>query len=131
MRRVALVTGASRGIGRQTALVLARAGWDVAVTARTVAEGTGTVPSRSGGGEVAVEGSLATTARLIEEAGARALAVPMDLLDLDSVRAAAAAVLERWGRVDLLVNNAIAQLAGGHERVLAQDLDVAERMVRG
>jgi NAD(P)-dependent dehydrogenase (short-subunit alcohol dehydrogenase family) len=55
----------------------------------------------------------------------------MDLLDLDSVRAAAATVLDRWGRVDLLVNNAIVQLGGGHERVLPQDLEVAERLVRG
>lgn len=129
--RVALVTGASRGIGRQTALVLARQGWDVAVTARTLEEGTGSVPSRFGERVVPVEGSLQTTARLIEEAGGRALPIVMDLLDLASVRAAAATVLETWGRVDLLVNNAIVQLGGGHERLLAQDLDVAERMVRG
>jgi NAD(P)-dependent dehydrogenase (short-subunit alcohol dehydrogenase family) len=130
-RPVALVTGASRGIGRQTALVLARAGWDVAVTARTVVEGTGSVPSRFGPGDVPVEGSLASTAALLEQAGARALAIPMDLLDLGSVHAAGATVLGQWGRVDLLVNNAIVQLSGGHERVLAQDLDVAELMVRG
>lgn len=125
------MTGASRGIGRQTALVLARDGWDVAITARTVQEGTGSVPTRSGGQEVPVEGSLQTTLRLIEEHGGRGLTVPMDLLDLDSVRAAARTVLETWGAVDLLVNNAIAQLPQGHERVLAQDLDVAEQMVRG
>lgn len=45
----------------------------------------------------------------------------MDLLDLDSVRGAAATVLEAWGRVDLLVNNAIAHL--GHPRLLEADLD--------
>ncbi|MCU1600719.1 MAG: oxidoreductase, partial [Frankiales bacterium] len=80
---------------------------------------------------VPVEGSLQTTARLIEQAGGSALAIPMDLLDLASVRGAAATVLHTWGRIDLLVNNAIAQVGGGHERVLVQDLDVAEQMVRG
>ena len=125
------MTGASRGIGRRTAVVLARAGWDVAFTARTVAEGTGTVPARHGRSGVAVEGSLATTAALVEAEGARALPVPMDLLDLASVRAAAATVLGTWGRVDLLVNNAIAHVQGGHERLLAQDLGVAEQMLRG
>lgn len=131
MKPVAFVTGASRGIGRQTALVLARAGWDVAFTARTVEEGTGTVPARHGEGGVRVEGSLATTAALVEGAGGRALPVAMDLLDLGSVRAAAATVLDTWGRVDLLVNNAIAHLQGGHERVLAQDLVVADQLIRG
>ena len=126
-----MVTGASRGIGRQTALVLAREGWDVAVTARTLEEGTGTVPPRFGGDPVPVEGSLATTASLVEEAGAKALAIPMDLLDLASVTGAAATVLDTWGRIDLLVCNAIVQLGGGHDRLLAQDLGVVEQMVRG
>src|SRR4051812_45149241 len=93
MRPLALVPGASRGIGRRTAVVLAREGWDVAFTARTVEEGTGTVPARHGTDGVEVEGSLATTRALLEAEGARALPVPMDLLDLASVRAAAAAVL--------------------------------------
>jgi NAD(P)-dependent dehydrogenase (short-subunit alcohol dehydrogenase family) len=131
MTKVALVTGASRGIGRQTAVVLAREGWDVAFTARTVEEGTGTVPARHGEAGVRVEGSLATTAALVEREGARALPVAMDLLDLASVRAAATTVLEQWGRVDLLVNNAIAHVNGGHERVLAQDLGVAAAMMTG
>jgi NAD(P)-dependent dehydrogenase (short-subunit alcohol dehydrogenase family) len=131
MTKVALVTGASRGIGRQTAVVLAREGWDVAFTARTVEEGTGTVPARHGEAGVRVEGSLATTAALVEQEGARALPVAMDLLDLASVRAAATTVLEQWGRVDLLVNNAIAHVNGGHERVLAQHLDVAAAMMTG
>lgn len=123
-RPIALVTGASRGIGRQTALTLARHGWDVAFTARTLEEGAGRVPTRHQGGLVEVAGSLATTARLVEECGARALPVVMDLLDLDSVLAAADRVLDEWGTVDLLVNNAIAHLPGGHERLLDQDLGV-------
>ncbi|MFN2537315.1 MAG: SDR family oxidoreductase [Mycobacteriales bacterium] len=131
LQRVAVVTGASRGIGRQTAVVLAREGWDVAFTARTVEEGTGQVPARHGSGGVRVEGSLATTAALVAKEGARALPVQMDLLDLASVQAAAERVLGEWGRVDLLVNNAIAHVHGGHERVLAQDLGVAEQLMRG
>ena len=131
VKRVALVAGASRGIGRQTAVVLARAGWDVAFTARTVEEGAGIVPARHGTEGVRVEGSLATTSALVEAEGARSLAVPMDLLDVRSVRRAARTVIDTWGRIDLLVNNAIAHVHGGHERVLAQDLDVADRMMRG
>jgi NAD(P)-dependent dehydrogenase (short-subunit alcohol dehydrogenase family) len=127
-RRVALVTGASRGIGRQTALVLAREGWDVAFTARTRDEGAGQVPTREGG-ETAVEGSLATTAALVEAEGARALPVVMDLLDLGSVRAAVATVLQAWGRIDLLVNNAIVHL--GHPRLLDADLDDVLQTMRG
>ena len=120
-RRVALVTGASRGIGRATVLALARAGFDVAFTARTRDEGSGSVPPRQGPGQVPVEGSLATTAALVEQEGVRALPVTMDLLDRASVRAAATTVLDEWGHVDLLVNNAIAHL--GHPRVLDADLD--------
>lgn len=122
MSRRALVTGASRGIGRQTALVLARAGWDVAITAR---EAGGLVPARSlKDGLVAVEGNLDETAELIRSTGQRAVPVHLDLMDLASVRAAAKRVIDEWGGVDLLVNNAIAQFPGGHERILEQDLTV-------
>jgi NAD(P)-dependent dehydrogenase (short-subunit alcohol dehydrogenase family) len=127
--RVALVTGASRGIGRQTAVALAAAGWDVAFTARTHVEGTGTVPPRHGAGAVAVEGSLATTARLVEQHGVRALPVVMDLLDLASVQAAAARVLDEWHRVDLLVNNAIAVV--GHPAIADATVDVVSRTMLG
>ncbi len=130
-RPVALVTGASRGIGRATAIVLAGRGWDVAFTARTAKEGTGTVPARHADHVVPVPGSLESTASAVTEAGARALPIEMDLLDLDSVRGAADTVLQVWGRVDLLVNNAIAHVAGGHERVLAQDLAVASQLMTG
>lgn len=122
MSPVALVTGASRGIGRQTALALARAGYDVAFTARTMHEGEGAVPPRTRAEEQAaipVPGSLTTTAAAVEEHGVRALPVAMDLADADSVRAAARTVLDAWGRVDLLVNNAIAHLP--HARFLELD----------
>ncbi|WP_106402168.1 SDR family NAD(P)-dependent oxidoreductase [Actinocorallia populi] len=130
---VALVTGASRGIGRRIALALAGAGHDVAFTARTLVEGQGRIPPRYGNGEAesAVPGSLEKTRAEIEALGARALPVRMDLLDLASVRAAARTVLEAWGRVDLLVNNAVAHLAGNHDRLLDLDLDVAARTMTG
>lgn len=131
-RPVAMVTGASRGIGRRTALALAAAGYDVAFTARTAAEGQGRIPPRQGRGDpVSVPGSLDTTRAEVEALGARALPVRMDLLDRASVAAAAAAVLDAWGRVDVLVNNAVAHLAGNHDRLLDLDPDVAARTVAG
>jgi NAD(P)-dependent dehydrogenase (short-subunit alcohol dehydrogenase family) len=104
-RPVAFVTGASRGIGKETALHLARAGFDVVVTARTLHEGEGVDDSdeRARG----VSGSLDTTAALIEDSGARSLAVPMDLLDRASLGAAVQRALDEWGRIDVLVNNAV------------------------
>ncbi|MFB4306561.1 SDR family NAD(P)-dependent oxidoreductase [Actinomadura sp. GTD37] len=131
-RPVALVTGASRGIGRRTALALAAAGYDVAFTARTVEEGRGRIPPRHGtAAAIPVPGSLDRTRAEVEALGARALPVRMDLLDRASVRAAAATVLGAWGRVDVLVNNAVAHIAGAHERFLDLDVDVAERTVTG
>lgn len=104
-RRVALVTGASRGIGKATALALAESGLDVAITARTVHEGEGRDDSDTAGR--AVPGSLETTAAGVEACGVRALPVPMDLLDRASLPAAVERVLGDWGRIDVLVNNAV------------------------
>src|ERR1700739_4191867 len=100
-RKVALVTGASRGIGKVCAQWLARAGHDVAVTARTVHEGetrehsSPVKQSRT----TPLPGSLDATAELIEAEGAKALPVAADLLDPASLGACVTTVLERWGRV--------------------------------
>lgn len=104
---VAFITGASRGIGKACALELADAGYRVAITARTVHEGeqrehsstlrdTDTSP---------LPGSLRGTVATIEEGGGTAMAVPADLLDAASLGAAVATVLERWGRIDVVVHN--------------------------
>jgi NAD(P)-dependent dehydrogenase (short-subunit alcohol dehydrogenase family) len=131
---IALVTGASRGIGRATALALADAGYDVAIAARTVHEGEG----RMSPGSVhepqetrVIEGSLDSTATEIEHRGHRALAVAMDLLDRPSIDAMVDTVLAEWGHVDALVNNAIYQGPGRMDRVLDLDLDAATKLVVG
>lgn len=103
---VAMVTGASRGIGASIALALAGAGFDVAITARTLHEGDGRDDSDRGD-ERTIPGSLDTTAARIAEAGVTPLPIVMDLLDRNSLGAAIAAVDATFGGVDVLVNNAV------------------------
>ena len=132
--RVALVTGASRGIGRCAALALARRGFDVVITARTVHEGDGRAHSSSTlvpDVPVPIAGSLDATAAAIEELGRKCLAVPMDLMDRASVEQAAAAALATMGRIDVLVNNAIYQGPGTMDRLLDVPLELAERCLIG
>jgi NAD(P)-dependent dehydrogenase (short-subunit alcohol dehydrogenase family) len=104
---VALVTGASRGIGKAIAVELASAGYDVAILARTVHEGEPREHSSTlkRSDTSPLPGSLDTTAELIRAAGRRCLAIPADLLDHESLARAAATVLAEWGKVDVLVNN--------------------------
>ncbi|HEU5305691.1 MAG TPA: SDR family oxidoreductase [Acidimicrobiia bacterium] len=131
---VALVTGASRGIGRATALALADAGYDVAIAARTVHEGDGRMAPgsvRESQETRAIEGSLDTTAAAIKERGQLALPVAMDLLDRPTIDAMVDTVLGEWGRIDALVNNAIYQGPGRMDRVLELDLEAATKLVVG
>jgi NAD(P)-dependent dehydrogenase (short-subunit alcohol dehydrogenase family) len=99
------VTGASRGIGKQTAIALAEAGLDVVISARTVREGEGVDDSDAA--YRPVPGSLETTAEAIEATGRRALPVVMDLHDRPTLGAAVQRTLDEWGRIDVLVNNAV------------------------
>jgi len=121
--RIALVTGASRGIGRCGALALADRGYDVAVTGRTVHEGDGRV------GDVTIPGSLDKTAAEIEDKGRRALPLPMDITDRASIRAGFDAVMDAWGGIDVLVNNAPYSGPGTEAKVLDIDLDLAAQIV--
>jgi len=85
--RIALVTGASQGIGRACALELARAGATVALAARN-------------------EAKLAEVAAEIEVAGGQAATFALDIAAEESIKAVAKAVIERFGKVEILVNNA-------------------------
>ena len=103
---VAFVTGASRGIGRAVAVALAQAGFDVAISARTVEEGEAREhsPVQDRSDTRPLPGSLEITASRIKRAGRRALVVPADLTDRASLKSAYATVLAKWSAVDVLVN---------------------------
>jgi citronellol/citronellal dehydrogenase len=92
---VALVTGASRGIGKRLCIDLARSGYDVVCTARSSEGRPGKLP-----------GTIEETARLVSEEGRRALPVALDVRDEEAVAKLADRVFAEWGRCDLLVNNA-------------------------
>src|ERR1700735_789449 len=85
--KVALVTGASQGIGRATSLALAEAGAKVAIAARNTEK-------------------LASLAAEIAAAGGEALAIPMDVADPAQVKAGFQQLLAKFGKLDILVNNA-------------------------
>jgi NAD(P)-dependent dehydrogenase (short-subunit alcohol dehydrogenase family) len=132
--RVALVTGASRGIGRCAAVALARRGFDVVITARTVHEGEGRAHASSTlarSEPVPIAGSLDTTATEVEALGRRCLPLRMDLMERSAVERVAEEALGAWGRVDVLVNNAIYQGPGTMDRILDLPLELAERCLVG
>ena len=120
--KVAFITGASRGIGAESAVALARAGYRVAITARTLTDGEN---HDHVGSSVALPGSLEATAKAVESVGGDALCLRGDILEPRSMVAAAEAALKHFGRIDLLFNNAVYQGTGNIEALL----DVAEEQL--
>ena len=128
---VVFITGASRGIGAATAEAFGRAGWRVAIAARTHA---GSQPLahqlRRPDGQL-LAGSLATTAAAVQACGAEVFAHAMDLMDSASMDAALDAVLAHYGRIDLLINNAVYQDREINAMLLDLDDAALERTLLG
>ena len=111
--RVALVTGASRGLGQYMAKALARAGADIAITSRDQAR-------------------LAETEEDILDIGRRVLSVELDVLNLSSIQSAVQDVEAHFGRLDVLVNNAGCNVRRRALEVTAEDWDkVVNTNLRG
>ena len=106
--KVALVTGASQGIGRETAIAVSGEGAKVAVAARN-------------------EEKLSTLVEEIVNAGGTALAVKMDVADAEQVKAGFKQVLEKFGRLDILVNNAAITRDGLAMRMKQDDWEAVIR----
>jgi 3-oxoacyl-[acyl-carrier protein] reductase len=106
--KVAIVTGASQGIGRDTALALASAGAKVAVAART-------------------EEKLTALVNEITAAGGQGLAVKMDVADAEQVKVGFKQVVEKFGRLDILVNNAAITRDGLAMRMKLEDWEAVLR----
>ena len=116
--KVALVTGASRGVGAAIAVALAEVGASVACAARSTAASPQRTP-----------GTLDDTVARVRETGAAALAVPTNLAEPVEVDAMVARTVEHFGRLDVLVNNAAITFVGDldislrrHELVMAVNL---------
>ena len=97
--KIAIVTGAGKGIGRDAALAIAAEGATVVAVARTLAD-------------------LEETVRLIEEKGGKAIALSRDLTIGEQVQSMADTVVEKFGRIDILVNN-----AGGYPKEIYNNIE--------
>jgi NAD(P)-dependent dehydrogenase (short-subunit alcohol dehydrogenase family) len=99
--KVAIITGASRGLGEYCAVGYAREGAKVAIAARTETESDPRLP-----------GTIHHTAERVREAGGEALPVVCNVGDMDSVETMVAKVLDHWGQIDILMTNAAVQPQG-------------------
>jgi NAD(P)-dependent dehydrogenase (short-subunit alcohol dehydrogenase family) len=131
MQPVVLITGASRGIGAATAMAFGRAGWRVAITARTTTEGQKLEQQLRRPDGRTLGGSLDGCLQALQANGVNAVARRMDLMDANSMKAAVDAVLAHFGRVDLLINNAVYQAAEMNTRLAQLTPEALQRTLWG
>src|SRR6185503_14576032 len=94
--KTAFITGATRGIGKAIALRLAKEGANIVIAAKSVEE------------NVKLGGTIFSAAKEIEDAGGKALAVQCDIRFEEQIKNAVDKAIEKFGRIDILVNNASA-----------------------
>ena len=95
-KKTAFITGSSRGIGKAIALRLAKEGYNIAIAAKT------TEPHPK------LEGTIYTAAEEIEKAGGKALPIVVDIRNEENVKSAVQQTVDKFGGIDILVNNASA-----------------------
>jgi len=115
--KVAIVTGASRGIGKDVAVALAKEGAAVVVAARTEQVWDRRLP-----------GTIYSVAEEIEKAGGKALPVKVDVSKEEEVNAMAQKTIDAFGRVDILVNNAAILVPGGIRDLQIRHFDLIYRV---
>ena len=115
--KVAIITGASRGLGAYCAYGFSREGAKVAIAARTVLDQDSRLP-----------GTIHHTAKMIEAAGGEAFAVPCNVADSSSVDNMMREVIDRWGRIDILMNNAAIQPPGGNSDITPKHWELQYRV---
>ena len=119
--RVAIVSGASRGIGRDIAVVFAREGARVVVAARTEREG-----------DYRISGSIDTTVERIRTEGGVAIGVRCDVTKDEEIEDLVKRTMDEYGRVDILVNNAAIYTPGTVLEVQPRHWDLSYRInIRG
>lgn len=115
--KVAFITGASRGIGRDVSVALAEAGADVVIASRSEAVTDPRLP-----------GTIYTVAKEVEERGGRALPVKLDVTKDEEIEAAVQRTMETFGRIDILMNNAAIQVPGNTRTVQPRHVDLIYRV---
>lgn len=111
--KVALITGASRGIGADVARALGAAGASVVVAARTEEVKDARLP-----------GTIHSVAKEITDAGGKALALRMDMRDPESITAGVQQAVDRFGRLDIVMNNAAILVPGSIESIQPRHIDL-------
>ncbi len=115
--RVAVITGASRGIGRDMAVVFAREGAKVVVSARTENEG-----------DFRIQGSIQTAVNRIRDEGGEAIGMRCDVTQEDDITKLFEHTKEQYGRIDILVNNAAILVPGTIEEIQVRHWDLLYRV---